>query len=61
MEKELDIIQMVTDILVLMLIILEMVKDITFFLMEILMKEIGLMGKQMEKENLLLKMVMVIF
>jgi hypothetical protein len=40
-----------------MLIILEMDKVIIFFQMEMLMKVIGLMGKQMVKENLLLKMV----
>ena len=47
---------MVIDILVHMLIILEMDKDIIFFQMVMLMKEIGLMGKQMVKGNLLLKM-----
>jgi hypothetical protein len=33
-----------------------MEKEIIFFQMEILIMEIGKMGKRMEKENLLLKM-----
>ena len=48
---------MVINILVHILIILEMEMDIIFFQMEILMKEIGKMEKQMEMENLILKMV----
>ena len=57
MVKEYVIIVMVINILVHILIILEMEMDIIFFQMEILMKEIGKMEKQMEMENLILKMV----
>ena len=58
MEMVLDIIVMGIGILEVILIILEMVRVIIFLLMVILMKEIGSMGKRMEKGSLYLKMGM---